>query len=565
MRILDIEMEHFGKFVHRRISFSDGLNVIYGRNETGKSTIHAFIRCMLLGMKPAEDGTENRYYDKYFPWDGTGEYDGTLRMSVDGKTYRIERSFLKQSPSLNLVCETDGVRYTDPEAKLNDLLDGLNESSFDNTIGIEQLHSSTQPEMLLQLEKFVSNAGRTKSMHIDIDRAWERLTDRRKALEESVTPPEEADFETAQKDLDAAQARKSDLQVKIYQEEKERDGLNDKIEQTKRQEVEDKLAYERSRDECVREYEAAKRNYENAPDPSLRRKNGLTPLFIILFFMCAGGAAWLYFGHGMTDSTILAITAGLCAAAVLCLAGTIASVALSSHNKKRYAAEDELREKLEAQFHQSAQRYENWKSQAPESREPEMEQMRERVKELEEDLEKNRAALEESSRTCEELSGSLEKKRENASANEAAKAEMASVSMAMDTLKRVSERVRETFGNRLCQEAALVLSELTGGRYDRLRFEDDKIYAGTDDSMKEASQLSGGTVEQIYLAVRIAAAGLLWQKSPMPFIFDDVFARYDDERLAAAMELLKKIGHQVIIFSCTTREDSMLEAPAEKQ
>ena len=142
MRILDIEMQHFGKFVHRTIRFSDGLNVIYGRNETGKSTIHAFIRCMLLGMKPGEDGTENRYYDRYFPWQGNGQYDGTLRMAVGGKTYRIERSFLRQAPSLTVVCETDGVRYTDPEEKLQDLLDGLNEASFDNTIGIEQLNRS---------------------------------------------------------------------------------------------------------------------------------------------------------------------------------------------------------------------------------------------------------------------------------------------------------------------------------------------------------------------------------------------------------------------------------------
>ena len=41
-------------------------------------------------------------------------------------------------------------------------------------------------------------------------------------------------------------------------------------------------------------------------------------------------------------------------------------------------------------------------------------------------------------------------------------------------------------------------------------------------------------------------------------LFDDVFAYYDDERLAAAINMLKKCGHQVIIFSCHSREDSLL-------
>ena len=59
-------------------------------------------------------------------------------------------------------------------------------------------------------------------------------------------------------------------------------------------------------------------------------------------------------------------------------------------------------------------------------------------------------------------------------------------------------------------------------------------------------------------ASMVAAAKLLWQDEPMPFLFDDVFAYYDDERLAAAINMLKKCGHQVIIFSCHSREDSLL-------
>ena len=38
MKILSLHIEGFGKFHDLDISFKDGLNVVYGKNEAGKST-----------------------------------------------------------------------------------------------------------------------------------------------------------------------------------------------------------------------------------------------------------------------------------------------------------------------------------------------------------------------------------------------------------------------------------------------------------------------------------------------------------------------------------------------
>ena len=48
MKLLELHINGFGKIHDRTISFSDGINVIYGRNEAGKSTLHTFIRGMLF-------------------------------------------------------------------------------------------------------------------------------------------------------------------------------------------------------------------------------------------------------------------------------------------------------------------------------------------------------------------------------------------------------------------------------------------------------------------------------------------------------------------------------------
>ena len=50
MKIKELRLKNFGKFTNKEIHFSDGMNVIYGENESGKSTLYTFIRAMLFGL-----------------------------------------------------------------------------------------------------------------------------------------------------------------------------------------------------------------------------------------------------------------------------------------------------------------------------------------------------------------------------------------------------------------------------------------------------------------------------------------------------------------------------------
>ena len=51
MKLLNLHISGFGKFQDQDVSFEDGLNVVYGKNEAGKSTLHTFIRGMLFGIE----------------------------------------------------------------------------------------------------------------------------------------------------------------------------------------------------------------------------------------------------------------------------------------------------------------------------------------------------------------------------------------------------------------------------------------------------------------------------------------------------------------------------------
>lgn len=110
MRFLDLYISGFGKFHDTAVSFEDGLNVIYGKNEAGKSTIHTFIRGMLFGIERQRGrAARNDIYSKYEPWENSGTYEGQLRLeSDDGTIYRIERSFQKNKKEFTVINETTG-------------------------------------------------------------------------------------------------------------------------------------------------------------------------------------------------------------------------------------------------------------------------------------------------------------------------------------------------------------------------------------------------------------------------------------------------------------------------
>ena len=85
MRLLELHIDGFGKFHDRTISFNDGINIIYGKNEAGKSTLHTFIRGMLFGIERGRGrAAKNDLYTKYEPWENSGTYEGWLRLEKDG-------------------------------------------------------------------------------------------------------------------------------------------------------------------------------------------------------------------------------------------------------------------------------------------------------------------------------------------------------------------------------------------------------------------------------------------------------------------------------------------------
>ena len=129
--------------------------------------------------------------------------------------------------------------------------------------------------------------------------------------------------------------------------------------------------------------------------------------------------------------------------------------------------------------------------------------------------------------------------------------------LALRTLEKATAELQRRFAPRIAQQASELFAKLTGGRYDRLIWQQDlAVHAGATDeiALHSAQWRSEGTIDQLYLALRLAVARELTPKAPL--VLDDALVRFDDQRHAAAMEILRQEAEekQVILFTCQSRE-----------
>ena len=137
----------------------------------------------------------------------------------------------------------------------------------------------------------------------------------------------------------------------------------------------------------------------------------------------------------------------------------------------------------------------------------------------------------------------------------------AALTLALETLAEARQQLQRRFAPRIARRAQQLLRDLTDGRYDRLTLGSDfhlQAAALAEDTLHDAWWRSDGTVDQLYLALRLAVAGELTPEAPL--ILDDALVRFDDQRLKSALQILQQESRQkqVLLFTCQGREAAML-------
>ncbi len=132
--------------------------------------------------------------------------------------------------------------------------------------------------------------------------------------------------------------------------------------------------------------------------------------------------------------------------------------------------------------------------------------------------------------------------------------------LAMETLGKAGQNVRESVVPRIRELAAAYVSAITDGKYDRISVDGAfSVTVNADGAYRELEYMSGGTSDAVYVALRLALVHILYRSSLPPVIFDEALAHIDDKRAAAVLRMLT-VGSapQTLIFTCQSREGSVL-------
>ena len=100
MLIENLQINNFGKLKNKNIELNNGINVIYGENESGKTTLLKFITSMFYGVNKNKNGKRISDFEKYTPWE-EGEFSGKIKYKLDNEEeYEVYRNFAKKNPQV---------------------------------------------------------------------------------------------------------------------------------------------------------------------------------------------------------------------------------------------------------------------------------------------------------------------------------------------------------------------------------------------------------------------------------------------------------------------------------
>ena len=628
---------HFGALDGDALELSEGLNILYAPNESGKSTWCAFLRAMLYGVSTSQRTRAGQKPDKvkYRPWSGT-PMSGSMDIETpDGYvtlrrwTERDDRPMQAFSaavtgtdiPVPGLTAETAG-----------EILTGMPAEVFERSVFIRQsgMELSNDPELERRIGAIVSSGDEEISFTETEKRlkTWQR---HRRSGSRGAIPELEAEMDEARRSLEAirahtaaAAAAEEEIAALEKRYAETETAMREARARQRKQSLADMAAARLPVREAEKTLERARQSLGEAeaaldetpfkrmgPEEASRRsatdrdnarelmrlaqklppvKLAYIPLVLaLLAFLaavllpwkaeCAGAGCILILlfvvmftrlqGLQRTKADTLADREKILAAYGVDEPGEIDGLLetyralwkdrerASFRVETAQAALDEKRtaQKAAEERAMSALDFSGGDNEAARAAR-ELERIRARIGQLKE----RRAMAEGQAKTLGDPVA-LESELDEAERRhgDLLRQEEA-LALALETLTRADGELQQRLSPLLAKKAAEYFSALTGGRYDEVTLTRDltaRTRLAGDDIGRELDYLSAGAKDQLYLALRLAVCDLaLPGDDPCPIVLDDALVTFDGERMALALQLMKKIAaeRQVLLFTCHTRE-----------
>ena len=602
MKIDDFKINNYGKIENSEVFLQNGINLIKGYNEAGKSTILSFLNSMLYGIDKTKKGNISEY-DKYLPWLSTN-FSGSMNYRLDnGNTYYVFRDFKKKIPTILNSNRNDITANFKQNKKGIDFLEeqiGVDKKTFQNTsISYQKLvilDDKNKAEMSGKLANLIS----TGEENYSYDDIIKRLNN--KQLEEVGTS------RTKKRPINNIEERI----LKLEQERREVLNIKDKKERMteEREETQKKFAtigYIKQMITEIKEnflkketekkiyteiYNRIEKKKEEIEEKKKERIDVITKekvfdrikwIYLILTLI-AIPAAYFYI-YSLIGYVLLLIF-------IYIISKNNSDKRMADLEEKNRAVEKELnilrkdviqderviqkeKKEFEERFEnvkkQMFQKYKNFVNREYLERilKKDIEGVFKEASEIEKEYETTMYRLSQINaerNVVESTSGKLaeivEELEELKQEREKLLNYNDTIEIAKEVLKESYDELKNNVGPEFDKKLSYIVKKITNGKYD-------DVYIDINHNIKMKTEhgeyvnlerFSTGTIEQVNLALRLAYIDTI-SKESLPIILDEAFAFYDDERLANIMRFLSQeyIDRQVIIFTCSNREKKIID------
>lgn len=547
-------LKDFGKFNNKSIDLKPGLNLIYGENEAGKTTIKEFIIGMLYGIDKSRGlGARLDNYELRKPLDGRG-FSGKAYINYKGKNHLVERSFLRHNRKLSAMDVQAGRELKlKNKNSLHGTMFDLDKNTYVNTLCIGEHGAAPGKELANEMNNYLANLSTTGSVDIDKTAAIERLKAEKKKndvkpiIEKLDNIAAEIDeFKTVDEDLKDIRAKISELDQEFAMETAKRKREARKMVEGDDGEVSYEENYQLSAklDNLAEQATAATEIEEEEPEEKLSDKIW----FIILtgIFVIGVIAAMVH---------ILPFSEGVRKLFIVCtFLFVIVTIVEGLYAKGVF--QDDITTPSEEEFKRIIKELEKQAETSEDDVEIDMTFAKEYA-EKKADLkviEKNHLDRRAKKLELEEEFTVISKQRD------AVEREVHAINLAINTINEMSAQIHGDLGFLINDNISDIVSKITDGKYDDVRLDENlHVMVRDGDSYVGIEYLSAGTMEQIYLAVRLSVARLLC-RDKMPLIIDDIFTNYDEPRLINTLDCLKTIDtEQIILMTSNPHIGDMLD------
>lgn len=643
MKIKNIKVNSFGKINDKEYNLSEKINLVYGKNEAGKSTLLKFIQNIFYGTSKNKKGKSFSDYDLYKPW-GEGEFSGKIKYKLDsGEEFEVYREFGKKNPKIyngNLediskqfnIDKNTGSEFFFEQTKVDEFM------FLSSIVSMQQEVKLNKQDQNIYIQKIANLAG-TGEDNISYKKAIDKLnkkqldeigTDRSQGKPINLSINKINKYEDEIKELE-------NYKQKLYLIEDEINKLNNEIEKEKlkeqylkelkgKKEIE-KIEIEKinlnkkiieKNEEILREKKQElnlllnkkeKINKYNQEDKKelnnkyeindINKLNG-TIYYILIFIFVILNIVSSILTKNMNLSLLLLIPIIITVILYFLKRNKIKKQnkkTIEKINKINYELNDKINhteneiklleknnegptkeiekinEKINTEINIEKQKIKNKYIYKMNNDELnilfnciDFNEVIDNIQNLIRQKELNLNTLQLNKKNIindlENLVNTKELLEIEKQNYDELKEKNDKINTARILLGNAYEKMKNSVTPKFTSNLSENIMRISDGKYKKVTVNDEEgiIVELPNGEYVSAEKLSGGTIEQLYLSLRLSMAKEISNEN-MPIILDEAFAYYDDERLESTLKFLINNfkENQIILFTCTNREKEVLD------